>query len=103
MLSVTLSPTGSVDDVDRHDYYKVVLTEPGQTVYVNSTVLADVTITLTLCDNLEYEWDGEYSVSAGILRVEWCFETAQTVYIHIERNGGAGRYTLAKKTDPAQQ
>ena len=88
------SYSGSVSGTDLNDYYKLILTEAGQTVYVNNTVGAELEINLILYNETQTEKDSDYFISGGVARVDWCFEIPQTIYILVQRNSGAGIYNM---------
>jgi hypothetical protein len=79
---------------DNNDYYSLVLTDAGQTVYANVTVLpGGLTGALRLYDALQNEvWAG--GVAPGTTQGEYTFATAQTIYIRVELSGGSGSYEM---------
>jgi len=80
---------------DNNDYYSLVLTANGQTVYANVTVLpGGLTGALRLYDELQNEvWAG--GVAPGVTQGVYTFATAQTIYIRVELSGGsAGSYEM---------
>ena len=79
---------------DGNDYYSLVLTAAGQTVYANVTILpGGLTGDLTLYNELQTAVGG-VSFGPGTYGADYTFATAQTIYIRLALTGGSGAYDM---------